>query len=97
MFPVVLGAKTPDNWEDRYETNCAKQLIASQLPVHGALPAGGEAQAPRWRVSPEETQHHGTLSAETPAVLGPPAQPVLGGSAVRIVILMFKHLDQIPL
>lgn len=50
----------------------------------------GEAQPPRGIVSPEETQHQGSLSRNIRGT-------GVTRAAVQVVILLFKHMDQILL
>lgn len=74
-----------------------RQLGGGNKPckaAHHELRSGEENQPPRTEGSPKETQHCGTPSAETAAVLGSLAQLVLGG---RAGTLLFKHQHQLPL
>lgn len=80
----MLDAKTPENWEGWD----MKQTVHRSSSGLGAMGCSELEEAqPARRAPPEESS----------AALESLAQLELGGGALQTVILLFRHLDQIPL
>lgn len=82
----MLDAKTPENWED-WDRKQTVHTSSSGLSGCAVGCSELEESQPARRAPPEES----------PVALESLAQLELGGGAVQTVILLFKHLDQIPL
>lgn len=81
----MLDAKTAENWEDWD----MKQTVHTSSELSGCATGCSELE--------EAQPARRASSEESPAALESLAQLDLGGGAVQTVILLFKHLDQIPL